>query len=186
MYLPPSAITPTTMPKQYGRDLALAIRVINERYTRHYPAITYTPIDRSVTRSATLDTPSGSPGTQYDPLYGEAIDATMTAPGQPHGTDYAAADVDVFKSPVVLHARVRRDAKETDLKRWGFEKVRDLVLYVPLSLLDAAGVTVGNGDKFAWGPQEFTVNEYNRDGYWKNTNVPLYMVLNAEHRRKGS
>ena len=73
-----------------------------------------------------------------------------------------------------------------DLKRYGFDKFRDLLAFSPLSLLDKLSLTVEVGDYFVWDGDEYEVLQYSRDGYWKNSNVRLYLVMNCENRRQGS
>jgi hypothetical protein len=186
-YLPPSALQVQQIPQSFGKDLRTIIRTIEERYRRH-TQVPYYALRRDLTEVTSLSTPVGEAGTtKFDPLYGESVDPDMTTVEQAHGSGtYSVADVDLFDDPVNIWARVRRDAKNTDLQRWGFDKVRDLIVYIPCSTLDAAGITVKAGDKFVWNSEDYNVIEFNQDGYWYNTNVALYVVINAEHRRFGS
>lgn len=192
-YLPIIAPEETSFPKADTRDLAFQIRAIEELYRRQAPAILYYQLNKAptptTTPAATQDrTPVGDAGTtKFDPIWGEVV-ADTAEWVQPQGTAGAVSpnENEVFFDPVRINARVQRISKETELKKYGFDKVRDLTLFVPLSILDTFAITVTHGDKFVWNGDEYTVLELNLSGYWKNTDVSLYMAINAEHRRKGS
>lgn len=131
------------------------------------------------------------PATQYDPLWGESIaeNAVLTDWKQPHGSQDVPADtkkVDQYYGPFSINAQVKRDAKKTELQKIGFDEIRDLLVYIPVSILDAFGITVTEGDYFVWDMREYTVVRVNSTGYWKNTNIALYVALNCENRRHGS
>lgn len=195
-YLPPSVIEATAFPREQGDDLLMQIRLIEEQWARMYPTVTYFNLKKATTEalSAGVSDPnklSGEAGTtKFDPLYGEYVPSSVAAGGvwaQPHGD--AAKSVnepEKVYEPVEIHARVQREAKERQLKRWGFDKIRDVILMIPASILDRFGITVEPGDIFVWDGQRYVVQQYARDGYWKNTNVRLYLIVNAENYREGS
>jgi hypothetical protein len=192
-YLPLLPAEETEFPRAQTRDLRMQIKIIEEQYTRFYPATEYFPLLKQttpVTSTATGDrTPSGAAGTtKFDSIYGEMMPTGATEWQQPHGTagTVPATELSVFDVPVILHSRRQRINKETDLKKYGFDKQRDLLITIPASLLDAAGITVTHGDKFIWNGTEFIVQDHNRQGYWKNTDIALYVVINANQYRKGS
>jgi hypothetical protein len=192
-YLPPNPTEATSFPIAYGKDIALAIRMIEEKWTRHFPELAYYQLKKATDpASPDPDSPTGEAGnTIFDPVWGEAIPAAMSSEWQqPHANDIPDAPrPELYADPVNLHLRVFREARDMDLKRWGFDKVRDLLIASPLSLLDKVepdGVTVRVGDYFIWDGDEYEVMQYSRDGYWKNTNVRLYIVMNCKTRRKGS
>ena len=197
-YLPVDPLNQTTFPKPWGKDLSVAISLIEERYRRHYTNIQWhslkidiTEVSGAETTSEDLDVAVGSAGTtKIDPLYGEAIDPDDSGNWQqPHlsgDTAAAAVDVDLFDDPVELFMRVQRETIDLDLKLYGFDRVRDLLCYVPLSFFDKFGLTVHAGDYFVWDGDPYDVLQFDRVGYWKNTNLRLYMLINAEHRRHGS
>ena len=190
-YLPPNPTEATTFPVAYGKDISLAIRMIEEKWTRHFPLLDYYPLLKATDpASPNEDSPTGEqPGnTVFDPIWGEAIPAAMaTSWEQPHANDIPDAPrPELLGTAIPLRMRVFREARDMDLKRWGFDKVRDLLAAVPLSLLDTNGITCQPGDYFTWDGDDYEVMQYSRDGYWKNTNVRLYIVLNCETRRKGS
>ena len=188
-YLPPNPTVGAAWPQPYGADVATAIRMIADKWKRQFPALDYYQLKKATTPSDDPNTPTGEPGnTMFDPIWGESVPVDMaTGWRQPHGnTTPDAPNPELFEPPVKLHMRVQREAKEKELKKYGFDQVRDLLAFVPLSLLDEAGVTVKQGDYFVWDGDEYVVLQFDRVGYWKNTNVRLYMALNCEHRRPGS
>lgn len=189
-YLPPSPTDPTSWPEAYGKDIAVQIRLIAEKWERTFPLLDYYRIRKATTPMTDPDTPTGEDDeTQFDPIWGEAVPADLASSGwqQPHGDATAdAANPEVFESPLRLNFRVQRIVKDIDLKKYGFDQMRDLLLFIPLSILDGVGVTVLQGDYVVWDGDEYAVLQKNRVGYWKNTNVRLYIALNCEHRRPGA
>jgi len=178
------------------KDLETQKKMIREQWTRFYPEVDYDSIKTLATAVPNPDTPSGeAAATPYDPLWGETLPDNMrTEWEQPHlsAEDPAIGDFDAtargeFMTTVQLHARVQREAKDTDLKRWGFDKVRDILIMIPVFLAEEAGVApLKPGDKFTWSGDEYDVQDANVEGWWMNTDIRVYYVLNCEHRRKGS
>ena len=76
--------------------------------------------------------------------------------------------------------------KDYDLKKYGFDEMRDLLLHVPASLLDRVGITAVAGDKFIWNGEEYLTLQVKEAGYWKNTNIRLWVTITAEHKRRGA
>lgn len=196
VYLPEDFTHPTTFPHAYGRDVLHAVRQIEERWVRFFPQVSYFPLNKSVTViervNGDVDTESVSGttgGTVFDPILGEAVD-NAAATGkwkQPHlSGDRRAVNPEKFFPPVRLHAQVRREAREKELKKLGFDEVRDLLLTIPTSMLDKLGITVTQGDRFVWDNDLFEVQQFETTGYWKNTNLRLYIILNCRHYHPGS
>jgi len=197
-YLPANPLNQTEFPKPWGKDLALAIRVIEERFRRHHTLIQYhsikaTPsiISGVETTGEDLNVPTGAAGhTKIDPLYGESVEPDSDANWQqPHlsgDTAAATADIEQFEDPIEIHFRVQRDNIKLEAEMYGFDRIRDLIAYAPLSFLDTFGRTIRAGDWFSWDGDPYTVLQYDRVGYWKNTNIRLYMLMNCEHRRHDS
>jgi hypothetical protein len=189
-YLPPNPTEETAFPVSYGKDIALAIRMIEEKWQRHFPPLDYYPLLKAVTPAEpNEDSPVGETGTTvYDPIWGEAIPESMaTGWEQPHADALPNAPrPELHGSALQVHLRIQREARDMDLKRYGFDKFRDLLAFSPLSLLDKLSLTVEVGDYFVWDGDEYEVLQYSRDGYWKNSNVRLYLVMNCENRRQGS
>lgn len=185
---------PTAFPEQSGKDLDMDVRLIQELWETVYPLVPYVMIDRRTTPVADVNTLTGEAGaSKFDPLWGESQDANRTTWRQPHGTDGAvkAADVEVFKTPVSLHMQVN-PVTETrpDLHKYGFDeddrRIGRLLVTIPCSLLDNGNVVCTAGDLVKWEGDEFLVLKTRLTGYWKNTNVRLYMSLLCDHRRHGS
>lgn len=189
-YLPTEPTMETTFPQEYGPDVLQAIRIIEEKWERHFVPINYHCLNKATVAVADVDTVSGEVGASgFDPLWGESVDPALIGQQwqQPHRNPNAeAANTTVFMDPVKVHAQVRREARDDELKRIGFDRFRDLLVTIPLSLLDKAGITCQQGDRFIWDNETFQVEQMNRTGFWKNTNLRIYMVLNCEHSRLGS
>jgi hypothetical protein len=198
-YLPINPIHDTTLPTPWGKDLSFAIRKIEEKFRRFKVRLSYYSLLVDTAPLVDLAHVVGdSSYTRFDPLWGEsvALSGVDSLWVQPHlvssgrvgsGSGVSVAEVsDCFDDPVLLYCNVQRDAQDLDLKRWGFDRIRDLIVHIPLSFLDAASIKVKAGDKFSWSGEYYDVAQWTTDGYYFNTNVRLYMVINATHRRRGS
>jgi hypothetical protein len=191
-YLPVDLTMQTEFPLEYGKDVQQGIEIIDEKWARHFPEVSYFCLlkQTTVVVDDNVDNASGEAGNSaFDPLWGESIDPQALIDGwkQPHlNPDQEAANVTQFADPVKLHAQVRREARDDELKKLGFDRFRDLLVTIPLSLLDKKGVTTQQGDRFIWDNELYQVEQMNRTGFWKNTNLRIYMVLNCEHARLGS
>lgn len=189
-YLPPDVIEETVLPQPWGKDLRNLIRIIEEKWRRFYPLVPYHPLATSPTTPPNTNTPNGAPGglnTLFDPLYGEAVDPTMTMIVQPHlsGT-FNAANPEVFDDPVTFNIKVQPFELDVVEKLYGFDKTRQLVLTAPTSVLDKNGITVQEGDYIEWDGSAYSVYETTLDKFWLNTNLPLYLVFTCSARRVGS
>lgn len=189
-YLPVINLDDTELPTGVGSDYTLQLDMMSERWRKFYPQIDYFSMRRATTVTTDLNVPVGGSGaTKFDPLYHEPIDSDMTTVVSPQGTNsanYDAGGVEVYAASVRVHARVRVDATDAELKRWGFDKVRDLIVQIPCVLLDTAGIGVRAGDKFRWGNTDYDVMQQVLDGRWRNTNIRFYVVINAQQRRPGA
>jgi hypothetical protein len=156
------------------------------------PVTSYDPNVIDIYPELSANTVNDRAITQFDALWGESVDDRMQLPNegwqQPHTTDAEAdiAEVEKHDGPFYVHAQVRREPTEKELKKYGFDKVRDLLVHVPISLIDKMGIKVQPGDWFVWDDTEYSVLQVERTGYWMNTNIRLYFALNCEHRRRGS
>lgn len=191
-YIPDTLVENTTIPRSYSRDLQLAVRLIEERYSLFKPPLEYYSLQVLQTKVTDLNIIAGEAGsTAFDPLWGESVDPAMRGQPwtQPHLSGTFEADdlqADVFADPILINANVRREALDTELKRWGFDRVRGLIVTIPLSLYDKAGIEVHVGDKFKWWDDEYDLLQWTMDGYWKNTSQALYAILNCDSRRRGN
>lgn len=194
-YLPESYLHETEFPHGLSKDLAMQIRMIDEKYARFYPRIQYFCFRGDAAPAANdgnlpVQVVAQPNGSAFDPLWGETVDPAQAVDGvwkQPHSDGArVAADPERFHAPVTIHARVQRVAKEKSLKKWGFDKVRDILLFIPAATCDKFGITVREGDEFEWDGDRYHVVEEDSDGYWKNTNLRLYRVLNCEHKHSGA
>ncbi len=192
-YLPSLDAEQTVFPKTGGKDLAMQIRMIEDLYRSQYPATSYWQLKKSTTPmtvTATKDrTIVGAAGTtKFDPIWGEKVDPNMVEWTQGHASDGSikTAETALFYPPLQVHSRRQRISKDTELKKYGFDKVRELLIFIPCSILDSQGITVTVGDKFIWNRGTYKVEECNLNGYWKNSDVALYVVINADNYRVGS
>lgn len=193
MYLPEPYTHETEFPSAYGRDLAVQLRLIEEKYRRFYPKLEYFAFRGDVTpassAAATGEVVGEAGGSSFDTLWGETVPAGQLATGvwqQPHDGTGAAANPEVFYPMQIVHGRIQREAKEKELKKYGFDQLRDLLLFLPCSRLDALGITVRAGDEFVWDGYRYFVEQCEATGYWKNTNLTLYVVSNCTQKKAGS
>lgn len=195
-YLPRPYTHDTLFPEAYDRDLRTQIDLIEEQATRFFPRIPYYCILKTVGIS-TVDPVTGGPAptgaagqNTFDELYGEIVDPALAGQAwkQPHRDGVLAAGVEVerYADPIEFNARVQREMKDYDLKKFGFDEMRDLLLHVPSSILDRRGITSTAGDKFIWNGEEYSVLQAKESGYWKNTNLRLWVSIMAEHKRRGA
>lgn len=130
--------------------------------------------------------------TQFDALWGEPVPPGAQNVGwkQPHANPDAGGAtlqaVKVWTGPYYFHAKVVEDPQQKDLRRYGFDETRDLIVTVPVHSLDAAGVRVQIGDYLVWDDTRYEVLQMSRAGRWHNSNQKLYLVLACNHRREGS
>lgn len=193
-YLPADNTPSTIFPKQTGKDFWFQIRQIEEKWKRMFPLLPYSMLRSAPTAQVTpgdYNTPTGT-GTLIDPLYLEPVPALTTVdslydPQLAFPNSGGAANPKQFHDPVNLNVAVRRQAKDLQLKQWGFDEMRDCIAVVPLSLLDKAHVRVKVGDEFDYGADErFEVLQYNIVGYFKNATSRLFLVMNCQSLVRGS
>lgn len=195
MYLPPEYVNNTAFPKAVSKDLLMQIRSIRERWQRFYPKIEYYAFKGDVV--PTTQTPGlsegvvGEPGgAAFDALYGETVPAGQITSGaweQPHHAGSGvAASPELYYPVQQIHARLRREVKDKELKQYGFDEIRDLFVDIPTPLLDEQGITSRPGDVLVWNGARYVVLQADTSGWWKNTNVQLFVGLNVEHARAGS
>lgn len=191
-YLPEEYTHQTVLPTPFGKDLQTQVRAIEEKYRRSYPKIQYFPFRGDVTKLPATDGVSvvgEAGGSALDSLWGETVPAAQLGTGvwqQPHDGTGVAADPEIFYPEVILHGRIQREAKDKELKRYGFDQLRDLLLFVPSSVLDRYGISARAGDEFIWDGFRYAVLQAEATGYWKNTNLRLYVVMNCQQKKAGS
>jgi hypothetical protein len=188
-YLPPALINQTQFPQPFGKDLQMAIKMAEESNNRFGTLIAYHSILKTTTPMVDFNTPVGlPPATMFDPLYGEAIPANMPAPiAQPHlsGT-YQAANPELYGPAIPIRAAIYRGELDKQLKRYGFNKTRELLITFLSSVLDRSGITATEGDYIDWDGHHYQLKETGKDEYWKNTNVQLYVTCAFNAWRVGS
>lgn len=195
-YLPLDYTHDTLFPAAFNRDVQMQIRMIDEQAKRFFPTVAYSSVLKTVGISEVdpvtdVPLPTGATGhNTFDVLWGEVVDPGLAgAPWrQPHrdGTIAAGVEIERYRPSIQLRARVQREVKDYDLKLYGFDKMRDLLLHVPSNILDRFGVTATEGDKFVWNGEEYVAVSVRESGYWKNTNVRLWVGIMAENKRRGA
>lgn len=184
--------TTTEFPKSWSKDIRTQARMAEERWRRSYPLISYYCIKKAITPRDNLsdfDELVGETGTtKFDPLWREAVPANVTDEWeQPNTTDDLDATARYqHEDAIHLHATVRREGTNYDLQRYGFDKVRDLLLFVPILFFDRFNRKPQPGDIFEWDGDRFYVLETKRSGYWKNSNIRIFYTINSERLRRGS
>lgn len=187
-YLPPLHIDGTEFPQPLGEDLVTAIGLIEEQWRMMYPKVVYTPIAKQTNAVPDPSVMSGTPGnTKFDTLWGESVDKNMATWEQPqlNGT-LSPVDPAVYKPGVPIHCRLERGVRETQLKKFGFDLLRNIVATIPTSMLDAAGITVTAGDRFEWNGETFEVLQWYQQGWYYSNNIILHIVMSVQTARKGS
>jgi hypothetical protein len=186
-YLPPRKVEGTVFPQAMGTDLANMVAQIEERWRRSYPKIQYSSLSKVVTPVAKMTDLTGAAGTtKFDPLWGESVPDRPTWEQPHHNPASVAASPEKYLAPQPLYMRFERMYRENQLKKFGFDRLRNGVSTFPTSMLDERGITVGQGDRFTWNDETFEVIQWSPDGYWMNTNVFLYVVCSVQHARFGS
>lgn len=195
-YLPSSFLHDTLFPEAYDADVQMQIRLIDEQAERFFPRVPYYSV-LNVVGVASVDpitgttAPVGGVGQNtFDDLYGEIVDPALAGQAwrQPHRDPTLSAGIEIerYAEPVNVTARVQREVKDYDLKKYGFDEMRDLLLHVPSLTFDRLGITAVAGDKFIWNGEEYAVLQAKEAGYWKNTNLRLWVGVMAEHKRRGA
>lgn len=170
-------------------DLTTAISLINEKFNRNYPAIKWYMLDFVPTAAADagearLTGLTG--GVRVDTLYGEAVPVNEDNEyEQPHGAD-AAVDATTrrkWKAPISICAHVARMGPVADvLTPAGADAKRRYQLTVPTGLADSHGLIVQPGDKVEIAGVTAVVTQAGipERGYWRFTNIPLYVICFAQ------
>jgi len=196
-YIPTSSVLDTVMSPHDAVDLITYSDYLVEMMLLAHPRCDYYMLDllpTAVTSAGEKVTTGAAPRTTIDAIYGETIPTRNGAFSQPHGTGTEAALINATASRV--HKAAVRDMplyyKRLDVSR-GSDGVsaasaRKFELTWPTPLLDRYGVTVNIGDEIQFGNQRLEIKEsYIPDrGYWKYTNIPLYIRAFASLRQTGS
>lgn len=185
-YLPPVKVDGPAWPPALSDDLRTEIGLIEERW-KCYPEVAYSPLDKRTTAAPTSKSIVGEAGsTKWDPLWQESVPDT-TEWVQPHTTAAVdAADTNKYQEARKVRIRIQRTAREDQLKKFGFDRLRYMLATVPTSMLDRMGITCDAGDRFVWNNELFEVMQWSPQGWRYNSTVCLYVVLNVEHARRGS
>jgi len=188
VYLPNLNPEDTTFPNVSNKDINAQVRMIEAKFARLHPEVDYYSLLKATTPvDAGANETTGEAGnTKFDPIWGESV-PDSDGWEQPHGNATPdAAETEQFASGVPIRMRIDFNPRNQELTKFGFDESRELICYVPVSLLDAAGVTVKPGDEFVWAGRRFLVKQYEQGGYLWNTAVFLYLAIAADTARRGS
>lgn len=198
-YIQPSVIHDAGFTPWQSESLTTACELLIEKWELFYPRFDYlmiayeaaVPVDKG--ESLAVGQP---PNTIVDPLYGEAIPVHDLGGGQweaiqPHGTSMAAMETDApvrkkYKPAIPLHVHLFRNEQNPELKLEGANPSREFTLTVPTALLDRYGVVIRPGDRMIVGANQIEMKEVRMVGYWKWTNIPLYIKMEASLEARGS
>lgn len=187
-YQTPSNTTESDMPR-LTKDFTLQRGMCEERARKLSANVLYYCVDKRltpVTPQAPMSGESGS--TQFDPVWGEAT-ATDSYGNwiQAHrDPTVSAATVTKFLEAQSIPAQFRKEASDDELKRWGFDRIKDGVFVLTAYALDQRDIACQPGDVIEYGTLRYKVMQWVVDGLWHQTNIPMYVVLNCETERKGS
>lgn len=198
-YIQPDVIHDAGFTPWQSESLRTACDLLIEKWETFYPQYDYFMLDYvpTVPVDKGESTASGStPGTIVDPLYGEAIPVHDLGGGQweaiqPHGSTTPAMETDApsrkkHKTAVPLFIHLLRNEQNPELKLEGANTSREFTLTVPTPLLDKYGVVIRSGDRIAVGVNLIEVKEVRMVGYWKWTNIPLYIKMECSLEARGS
>lgn len=130
--------------------------------------------------------------TLYDCVWGEPVPPGVQDEGwkQPQTNPQLGGatrkDVSVWTGPWYLHARVVEEPEQKELKRYGFDEVRELLVHLPVLALDAHGIRAQIGDYLVWNDMNWEVLQMTRGGRWKSSNQKLFITLACDQQRQGS
>jgi len=137
------------------------------------------------------DVPSGEDGTtKVDDLWGEDILPDLDEWENPHNPDTLpgpdATNLRLYDTPVAVHAQVQVEADEWELKRMGISQMQDLLIHFSTYILDIKKIVVKLGDRVTWGGEKYEILKVYPKGYWKNTNIFLYLICDCKRIHIGS
>jgi len=186
-----TSITTTEFPKTWSKDVRMQARIVEEQWRRVFPLIPYYSLKKAVTPRADIEDFDELVGedstTKFDTLWREGVPTTSGTWKQPHlSGDLNATERHLFEESISMHMKLIMEGTEHELKRFGFDKVKDIVAQVPMIFFDRFNRKPQEGDKFFWDGDMFVVLQTKRHMYWKNTNIRMYYVLNCERKRRGS
>lgn len=192
----PDTLHETEFPKARSMDLATAIRLIREKYSRFYPTLNFEAValaDQPEDITSSNGTGEGTvqefdDTTNWDDLYGEPVpdgyDDSTDDDYNPHSDlDVDATNTMKYEDPVAMPVHINHEPTQKELDKFGVEESHAIILTFFLPLLKERGLNIGMGGKFFWKRHEYVIWKYERWGYWKNTSVHLY--IRAACRLKG-
>lgn len=99
----------------------------------------------------------------------------------------------VFSEPVFVNAYINHQPEERELSEFGLEEKRDLIITFSSAILADAGILMDSstyliGSIISWDEDRWEILSQHRpkDGYWGNTNIPLFIVVTANRYRDGT
>ena len=187
-YLPPRILDSAGFIPSTDEDLMTVVSGIKERWEFSYPRVEYKSISRMATPSASTEALSGVTGsTKVDPLWGESVDSSLTTWQQPHhSSTIVTSDPAVYSKPKSVHCRIERGVRKSQMEKYGFDPVRNMVGTIPTVCLDEMSISVSPGDRIRWAGDWYEVLQCFNYGWYFNTNIPLYVIMSLQSARIGS
>lgn len=193
---------PTTGSFPYSpQDILKKMQLLEEQWKRLYQnQIKYFSLVKKLDRLSNAAPPSPDSlvnlnstlgafsATKLDPLYGEPVPATQDGSWQqPHLSGLSVANNEVFADPkLFVNARVIIEAKDYQLKRWGFDRLWGLGVIIPAITCDKLSLVLKPGDEHEWNGVRYTIKQAVVDKFWLQSDIPLTLVMNCENKRLGS
>lgn len=184
-YQSPQIVRAAALTPAGSADLRTANALLIEKWQLFYPAglwrmADYTPTASVYAGEAPL---SGTlPGQRVDELYGEAVPLTVSGqyfqPHAPGATTDAPSERRRYKAGITVNVGFRREPVEDPLELAGAIMSRKFTVTMPVALLDLLSITANVGDAIVLAGQQMEVSEsiVPEGGYWKFTNIPMYVV----------
>jgi len=196
-YFPFDIVDETTFPKGVGKDLNFNIRVLKEKWNRFYPLLPFHSLVLDYEKVAAGIDGGISLGegvsTSVDDLWGEDLpdfDQTVMDYSNPHSQEDSpepnAIEGKQYRDPVNTRIHILEEATEYQLKKMGRDLMNDLIATFLTPMLDDNGLVVKSGDEFTWNGERYKILDVKHRGFWKMTNLFLFVECNCEKARYGT
>lgn len=196
-YQTPKVIQAAAFTPADSDDIQVANRILIEKWELFYPRVGYQQLDFVPTLAVEAGETAISgtaPATVADWLTGETVPYNSDEDFvQPHGGETEALEVDAtddrkYQASIVVPTFLRLQDASRALTLRGERFQRTFRFMWPTALLDYYGVLVNTGDVLTWGGNVIEIKEafVPENGYWKYTNIPMYVAAWGAYRQFGS
>lgn len=93
-----------------------------------------------------------------------------------------------YKAPVEIPAFVKINPSKQELKKYGIDETKEVLLLLSTIVLEEQGLTDGSlriGDKVVWDGVEYEIMTFHREEPWANTNVYFHVACTLQRFRQG-